>query len=470
MRRAGLRLTTRPAPPPAPADSLAPCTSRASQLLAELFATGNVPLLSEATALLAAARQRLRPELLPAALAVADPALRRSLMPVLGQRGAWLARLRPDWSWAAGAAPPQLSPEEAKTLWEEGSFPERLDLLRRLRATAPETARALLESSWKAEKAEQRAQIVEALGGHLGVADEPFLESVLDDRSASVREEAAPLLARLPGSALSRRMEERARGLIARAERSAGLLGKLKALGKGGVTLAVAAPSELDASWERDGVPRKPPQGVSAKSFWLERTLSLVRPSLWEEQLGTAPHEIADALRAHEDAPEVLEGLTRAALLFRDGRWLAALWDAWYALPVSQDERLARVAGDRLRELLPALAPRDATARVERLLTAPHGAFAAGDALGALPVPWTVALSQSVARALQPAFSDAEQLHRVMGPLQLAARGVASAALDTLEAAIAAPPVDAPAYVQRALAEARETIRLRRILHQEIRP
>ena len=45
----------------------------------------------------------------------------------------------------------------------------------------------------------------------LGLADEPFLESCLDDRARPVREEACRLLDRLPGSARAARMADRLR-------------------------------------------------------------------------------------------------------------------------------------------------------------------------------------------------------------------------------------------------------------------
>lgn len=470
MRRAGLRPRRKDAPEPAPAEALPPCSVRAGQLLSELFATANAPLLREAAAVLARARQRLRPELLPDALAVPDGGLREALLPALGARGAWLARLRPDWTWATGAGPAPVSPGETKQLWEEGAFPERLALLAGLRSREPAGALALIDSTWKKEKAEHRSKIVEALAADLGPGDEAFLEAALDDRSAAVRGAAAPLLARLPGSALSRRMEERAGPLIARAAGPVGLLGKLKALAGGALAVEVSLPSALDAAWERDGVERKPPQGVGARISWLGQTLSLVRPAYWEQRLSAAPGEIAAALRAQEEAPDLLDGFTQAALLFRDPRWAAALWDAWYATAAPEEGRARRLAGAALRGLLPLLSPEEASARVERLLAKPHDALAAGDALGALPVPWSDGLSRLIAHAARAASSSAEKVARILGPLQLAARSVAPSAFDVLDAAVASPPPESAPYVERALAQARETLRLRRILHQEIHP
>jgi hypothetical protein len=81
-------------------------------------------------------------------------------------------------------------------------------------------ARELLAAGWDRETGDDRALLIGVLAHGLSGADEEFLEAALADRKGSVREGAARLLGRLPGSAFNRRAAERAAGLL-RVERHA---------------------------------------------------------------------------------------------------------------------------------------------------------------------------------------------------------------------------------------------------------
>jgi hypothetical protein len=107
---------------PAPAESLQPCSKAAGEILTAMLAKDpspqlrasaaidvsrgsiglsgdHVDLLPEALELLRHRRLRLRHVLLPSVLPARTAALRRALLPVIGERGRWLARLNPDWKW-----------------------------------------------------------------------------------------------------------------------------------------------------------------------------------------------------------------------------------------------------------------------------------------------------------------------------------------------------------------------------------
>src|SRR5262249_42913319 len=226
------------------------------------------------------------------ALEEADASVRAALTPVVGERGRWLARLNDAWQWAARAPLPagQLPPD-AETIWDEGSFAERVAVLKQLRAADPTQARDSLAEVWSKEKAEQRAELLQIFDFALHPADEPFLEQALDDRSAAVRAEAAAYLSRLPSSALAQRMLARADAMLTFAPAtSGGFLKKLKAaVGGGSGTIAAEMPAEIDTAWERDGIPAKPPSGIGQKAFWLLRTLAAVPARPWGRFLAAAP-------------------------------------------------------------------------------------------------------------------------------------------------------------------------------------
>jgi hypothetical protein len=154
-------------------------------------------------------------------LAGRDVSLRAAVAGVLGSRGRWLARYRPDWrrvaeAGVAGAAWVADDP----AVWETGRRDERRGYLAQLRARDAAAARELLAAGWDRETGDDRAGLLEVLAGGLGPDDEEFLDAALADRKGAVRDEAARLLARLNGSAFSRRAADRAAALL-RVERHA---------------------------------------------------------------------------------------------------------------------------------------------------------------------------------------------------------------------------------------------------------
>lgn len=138
---------------------------------------------------------RLPPECMPQLL---DWAARKRQFPEAMQRsmgapGRWLAMQHPDWQ----ALFPQEKPD-----WETDAFQKRLQLLRETRQARPKTALAWLEKTWDQERAEHRAQFLQALRSGLSAADEALLDRALLDRSRPVRFMARRLLLLLPDSGL----------------------------------------------------------------------------------------------------------------------------------------------------------------------------------------------------------------------------------------------------------------------------
>jgi leucyl aminopeptidase len=117
-----------------------------------------------------------------------------------------------------------------------------------VRQRDPGRALEMVRATFSVDGAEERRKFVEVLATGVSAADEPFLESVLDDRSKTVRREAARVLARCAGSALRERMRQRAAGMISVEKTKGGLLRRTK------VTMSVEPPKELEAAWEREGV------------------------------------------------------------------------------------------------------------------------------------------------------------------------------------------------------------------------
>lgn len=325
-QKAGYRPPTdpQPLPPPSEPERLPRCRALASQHLALMLQGQHENVLPEWLAVLAKAGQRATEEHLPALLELGriQTNLRWLILPVLGQRGRWLAGQNPAWHYAAA--------ESDETVWQTGSHDERLFLLQQLRQENPARARELLAWTWSEETAKLRAAYLAAFVAGLSMADEPFLEKLLDDRSQEVRRTAADLLARLAGSRLVQRVIERASALLTFEP------GKLLRKDRLHVTL----PESCDEMMRRDGIEPKPPaglDGVGEKAWQLQQLMGIVPPGYWSQAWRRSAVEIIRASHKHEWQSVMLGGWSLAAQRHRDADWAEALLSAG----VKPDESLA---------------------------------------------------------------------------------------------------------------------------------
>jgi hypothetical protein len=318
--RAGARPARNPqAPPPAcAAEDLPWLSPAAASLMGRLLGGEQAQLLPECLALILGAGRVVPPEWLPRLLAHGQSQrdLREPIRAVLGRRGQWLAAQHPDWSWAGGDA-------EVPDAWQTGDPATRLRVLQQALRTRPEAARTLLQSTWQEETPEDRARFAAALGENLGPGDEPFLETLLEDKRKEVRRVAADLLARLEDSGLGRRMWERVQPLLQYRSAEAGSLLRLRK-GKP-ATLEVALPAECTREMQRDGLEVKPPRGMGEKAWWLQQMLQCIPPRRWTETWQATPEQILALLADTDFADPLREGLIRATLTHREVAWAREL-------------------------------------------------------------------------------------------------------------------------------------------------
>jgi hypothetical protein len=275
-------------------------------------------LLTEWLTAVAARGLRLPPHLLPVLLDRArralsvDAALPRLLAEAGGPRTRWLAGLNPDWEHSV----PEPAPDEQA--WRHGDARQRRGYLTSLLARDPDAARALITGAWDAAGAAERAMFLSVLAGALGPADEPLLETALDDRAEDVRRWAAYLLARLPGSALGQRMAERALSYV-RLEHAAQ-----------GPRLSVGPPRRPDAALQRDGITSRPDLirvPLESRSQVLLEVLARTPLRAWTDGFGLAPPEVV-ALPSGGWAPVLFVGWSRAAIAQGNADWMGALISA----------------------------------------------------------------------------------------------------------------------------------------------
>jgi hypothetical protein len=384
---------------------------------------------------------RLPDALLPAALGQRDSKDAAQWLPVLGERGRWLAQQNPAWRKLLDKAAAAAAADEAdlRQTWEEGNTAQRRAALLAQRQRDPAVARGWVAATLPKEKADLRQQWVEALETGLNHDDADLLERQLDDRSQGVRAAAAALLARLPASACATRLRDRALACMQwqTGAKPSGL-GKLAAMvGMGGaLQLQVEPPAELAKDWERDGIVANPPAGEGKRAFWLRQLLGLIDPRLWSDTAASSAAELLPAIQKNEWAEALLHGLAAATRRFGNADWAAALLALQASAPLKYLEQYE--AG--LWQTLPDT-KRHATIKTR---------LAAGDLQGALDglrhssAPWPEDLSVQTV-ALLTRVKPANTVHDVFqGHIQALEQCLIQGA-DTTLPALAAPVRDCQA-------------------------
>ena len=298
-----------------PEGDIPACSPAAARLLERMLNAQDTALLPEFLERMTAAGLRAPDTLLPYVLehGAKIPRLRPLLLPILGERGRWLAALNPAWRYAA------IDPADPRSLrgaWEadpDGRAPLAVYVRRR----DPAAARRLIESTWRSEPDAARRALLAALENGLSMDDEPFLERTLDDRDALTRRKATDLLAALPHSRLVRRVTAGA--------------GEILILKDGG--LAPHFPGPISDALARDGVARTEgdtrPGSARPATEWsrlLLSTVGVIPPAHWTERFGMEPAALVAAALGGKWPRTLLTALASAALRRRDRDWIDALF------------------------------------------------------------------------------------------------------------------------------------------------
>ena len=451
-RRAGTRppATLAQLPRPAGADTLPPvrpaAAARLAGLLTEPRSPADTALLHEWLATAAAHGRRVPAEALPALL---DAALRQRdlgplVVPVLGERGAWLARFRPDWHRLVTAAAGTATAPADREWWRTGDAAQRRQLLAALRRTDPDAARELLTGSWATESGEDREAFVDLLGTGLTAADEPLLEAALDDRRSRVRERAAELLHRLPDSGYADRMTDRVAAVVHLERR----------LLRTRLTVTLPAAGD-DRTLARDGVGGPPPRGTGAQAWRVQQLVTALPLPRWASLTGLTPAELLQVPVDDGWRDVLIAGWAEAAQRQQDQDWARAL--------------LAAGEGRAVRaELVAVLPPAERADVVAASLADAAGLLGQrrSGLLATVPGPWPEGLTRAVLTWLaRPAARPEEWLVREQ--LALVAGRLPPGTADAVRALAAGHPDGSP--WQTALLRVADTLTVRTQLHEELR-
>jgi len=378
-RTAGSQPTTVPAMvavPRCPPEANRPAPAAATATLRQLVADNDQKLLVEWLHHAAQQGMVAPPDLLPTLLELAAKQrfVAEALAPCLGERGRWLMHLNPAWpiaaaeiidenDWRTGAQGNISAPARTGA---QGGTEARQRFLQQYRQQAPAAARALLESTWAQETAKDRLAFLSALRRGLSLADEPFLEQCLADRSLTVRTEAARLLAGLVGG---RRQQALLTQLTTYITLERGWLRR---------SLQVKLPTHFESAWADLGNREESPLGVriGQKAGWLVQLLALLPPSVFVAQLRIDAIEFLEFVRTSDFAEALTMAMLEGAELHQDHTFLLAELNHVQRL-LTLGQAKASEWQDRFVRYAPLLPLPVRDQLLQRYLTAlPTGAFA----------------------------------------------------------------------------------------------
>jgi hypothetical protein len=320
---------------PSSLDDLPRCSAHAARLLQQMLQGQYTEGLSEWLTLATQVEQRVPelclPELLDLGRQRRD--LRTAILPVLGQRGRWLAAQNPDWSYAV-----EVTTAED---WETGNTSARLLYLQDLRLRKPDHARELLQATWKQESAGDRAKFLETFRTGLSMIDESFLEDALADRGKEVRRIAADLLANLPESHLCQRMIKRLESLV----KFKKAVGRLYAFD-------VSLPEIYDATMQQDGIELKPRSAIGERAWWLQQIIGATPLTFWQQSASISIAELLKIAQVGEWKEVFIKGWLLATQRQRHQQWARGLLQHLRDLSSDELQNLLKILTAEQREEL----------------------------------------------------------------------------------------------------------------------
>ncbi|WPP49037.1 DUF5691 domain-containing protein [Catalinimonas niigatensis] len=291
----------------APEEQQKYCSKIASQLLQRILQDKSVNLIQQWLEACGASHQIVHPQHLPHLLNLGknQVSLRQSLQAVMGERGKWLSQMNPDWAYV-------LSTDEQ--IWEEGKAEERKYLLQNLRKKDAQAALSLLQSSWKSESADLRAEFLTLLEVNLSADDLPFLEEALLDKSKKVKSTALNLLLLQKDSFIVQKIFHAASAML-EVKKNKSLFGL-----KGPVIAFVSA--SMDHQLAEYGVNLESlDKNFSNEAYYTYELIEVIDPAHWESHFQMEASAIVHAFQKEEKLAKFIPALIEASVLHRNSHW-----------------------------------------------------------------------------------------------------------------------------------------------------
>ncbi|MEO1434558.1 MAG: DUF5691 domain-containing protein [Bacteroidota bacterium] len=271
-----------------------------------------LPFLPEILEQLRKAKQLIPPYFLPEMLQLAldKPGLYVQYQSVLGEKGDWLIHLNEDWQ----ALRLQDYLDRIKQLdtldWKSESKHVKEALFPILLTEKPVEGWGLFQGYWESATLPIKKQLLKVLDGGVQLEHQDFLENQLDQQSIELRRLAAGLLAELPETGWSHRVQNRLQQWVH-------LKGSLAVKAK----LEFKLPERLDPGIARDGWIEKGKSLQLPAEQLIQSIFSLIPPNYWSEQFDVEPELFCKIVERSDDAIPIFSGLLVASIRYRKLDW-----------------------------------------------------------------------------------------------------------------------------------------------------
>jgi hypothetical protein len=277
----------------------------------------------------------ITPDLVPTLLSVAinQKVLRSLIVQVCGNRAVWLSAFNPEWNFSNVT-----SDEE---LWKTGTPEQRRIVLQQLRATDPNKGLKWLQQTWAEENANSKAELLKQLTVNLSADDVEWLETVLNEKSQKVKEQALELLKQIPESGIVKQYEAILQQSVA-LKKEKSFLGMISK-----TSLEIQMQGTISDDVYKTGIEKlSNSKEFTDEEYIIYQLIKSVPPSFWEVQLSSTPENIIQAFQKDKDHKKYIPALVLAITRFKDTGWALAFMqysDVFYIdiiplLPVQQQE------------------------------------------------------------------------------------------------------------------------------------
>jgi hypothetical protein len=285
----------------------------AYQTLYDIIETGSSSLLQFWLEECAKANKIVQYELIPELM---DAGVKqKSLQPLVhvccGHRGAWLTQFNAEWKYAAS------TDEEER--WQTGTLEQRKKVLAQVRKANPDKGRDLLQQAWAQENAAAKTELIQELRIHASEEDLPWLEELLNEKSAKVKAEVLEVIKRIPSSSVVQNYWRLLQQSILLST-SKGLLG----IGSKQSLEIQLAPVE-ETIFKTGIQPVSSQAGVSDDHFILEQLIGQVPPHFWEAHFNLDSKKIIELFLKNNKYKSLVSSFGLAASRFKNPEWMRTI-------------------------------------------------------------------------------------------------------------------------------------------------
>ncbi|MEM6722705.1 MAG: DUF5691 domain-containing protein [Bacteroidota bacterium] len=254
--------------------------------------------------------------------------------PVLGQKGSWLIQLNEDWQALRLTSYMDRMQQTPSLDWKTESKSVKEALFPILLQAQTDQAWPIFLRYWETATLPIKKQLLKTLEGRVQPGYQNFLENQLDQKSVELKRLAAGLLAELPETGWSHRVQHRLEQWV-----------QLKGLLTVKAKLQLDLPDTLEAGIARDGWIAKGKSLSVPHEQLVQSIFSLIPPNYWSEQFEVEPDLFCSIVGRSEEAVAIFSGLLVASIRYRKPDWQLALGQfmilnrkklRWQSLPVGK--------------------------------------------------------------------------------------------------------------------------------------